>query len=165
MRVALARLELLSYGTTWSPALTRVSERFGGDRPPGNPNAPHIWLRQRYLAAVNDSDRILVICQARAVYEELTTRKHILVREETAQERADRILKARGWPARDVAIALRCSASEIRRIRTDHGCDPETGEPAILDAKALRAKGISFRNIAKLLGKPESSIRYQLRHK
>lgn len=166
MRLALARLELLSYGKTASlaPSTAPTCEQPGGQEPPGEANPPHLWLRERYENCANNPQRLAVILEAQRLLTELTVRKHVVIKEETAEEWLARVLQAEGWPPKDVAISLRCSASEIRRLRTENGRDPETGYVAVLDAKKLRAGGASWREISRLTNEPQATIRYRLRN-
>jgi len=164
MRLCLARFELLSWGPTMQLDKTGHSRDYG-HCPPGESEPPHLYLRQRYDLAATDEERLAVVFEARSLYRDLTQRKVIVVHEESPAEFLIRVLGAKGWPPKDVAIALRCSASQVRRLRTENGCDPDTGEICELDAKALRIQGMSWREIARLVGKPQSTIRYQLRSK
>jgi len=167
MRLALARLELLSYGKTASPAASPTCEHPGGGPPQGSlrlqETPPHHWLRTAYENCDTDPQRLLVILKAQGVLIELTTRKHVVIHEETAAQWLARVLSAEGWPARDVAVSLRCSASEVRRLRSENGRDPETGLAAVLDAQTLRASGASWREIARLIDQPQATVRYRLR--
>jgi hypothetical protein len=170
MRLALARLELLSYGKTmslsWSTSPT--CEVAGGRCPGGafqfGEVSPHDYFATLYGACKTDSERLIVLCDCQDAYVILTTRKEVVICEETAEEWQARVLALHGWPPKDVALSLRCSATEVRRIRTENDCDPETGKPVILDAKVLRDRGCSWREIARMLGCSAGAIRYQLRN-
>jgi len=169
MRLALARLELLSYGKTMSLSANSspTCEEPGGSCPQGSlkfgENPPHLVFAARYANCVTDPERFDVLTHAREVYKDLTTRKYVIVHEETQKEWCERVLAAHGWPPRDVANALRCSATEVRRLRTENQCDPETGEPLVLDARLLRSRGVSWKEIGRLMGCSAGAVRYQLR--
>ena len=166
---ALAKLELLSYGSTSSlreskSPSTDVSQ--GGNQPPGEANPPHVWLRERYVESGTWPEKLHILKLAQTLYTELTQQKPVEVVAETATQRIHRILRdGEGWAARDVANVFLCSATEVRRIRVEHECNPETGTHLKeLDAIAMYKDDIPKREIARLLKKPYPTIQYWLKN-
>jgi hypothetical protein len=89
---------------------------------------------------------------------------------ETLDELFDRIVAlGEGWEANDVAIALRTTASIVRRARRERGRETEKGKP-VEDSSGLgrqerrervlklKALGRSAREIAHALGIPYSTV-------
>jgi hypothetical protein len=80
---------------------------------------------------------------------------------ETEDQMARRVIdEGEGWAAKDVAVAFRCSASQVRRWRLEHERNPETGrkEGSLAHARDLISEGLSLRQVAVLTSIPKSTL-------
>jgi hypothetical protein len=165
-RPVLLRLMMLSH----APAARMGSVRTGNgahesSRPPGELHT----AAERYRDSLSNSS--LSVKEARAI---LTDARAELMRTmrrpmangttETLEEYTERIVNdGCGWPVDDVASALHCTPTFVRRVRLACGRDPETGNtPPDADpwelAQTLRMEGRSYRTIAALTGIPRSTL-------
>lgn len=165
-RQVLVGLQLLSHGATAS--LSPVAGRGGGSDqvlPSGELCPPH----ERYLAALRKpgADVEAIMNDARDELDAWKRRPHVApVVIESLTELKARIVECAGWPASDVAIAMRCTDSLVKVARVEAGCEPEHGEQ--LDeplpteprerARVLVDLGLSYRQVEALCGVPITTI-------
>jgi len=170
MRQVLAELELTSHGSTqsWN------SSGHGGESvnvfPPGESCPPHIEWRERYERAITDDARQRVIDDAgRALRGIIRRAKVTPVSGESEKEFAARVISTgRGFGVGEVATAMRCTPTRVRRIRLAGGVSLDFGEPLIVEApdgdverrvRTLAEQGMSERQIAMLTRLGTSRVR------
>lgn len=145
MRQVLAELELTSNGVTSAPRLTvaAVAPR-AGDRVPsstpsfessapvsGDAYPPHLHYRWMWNQAETNDDRRHALDQARAKLRQLRISPPP-GEGESIDDRNRRMLDDHeDFAAKDVAIAMRMSETEVRKVRMANGRDPELGTPTI----------------------------------
>jgi hypothetical protein len=133
-------------------------------RPPGDSTPDAEYFRTRLDNAESLSDALEAYLQARACLAGILRRTMATVTGETAAELGERIVEdGEGWEAEDVALALRCTPTFVRKSRLSLGRDPETGYSApdgdpMAVALELRERGRSLRTIARLTGIPRSTL-------
>lgn len=145
----------------------------------GASDAPHITFAERWdLAGENEEERASVLARAQATLDAIRKSSADPLAVETKDARDRRIIKeGDGFPARDVANAMRCGIKDVWRAREAAGRDIEFGErrqngrempPEQRNAEILRLirRGLSQREIATRLDIDRGSVRYVLaRHK
>jgi hypothetical protein len=168
-RQILARLELISHGTTqsWSPS-------HGGEKevafPPGESKPPHVRWRERWEKATDEDGRMAAWSGARNELESLTTRHITEVPVESEEQLAKRIVTdGEGWTVEEVAQRMRCTTTFVRRARLKDGRDIGTGmkpEEMIEDlvvkrerARELAERGLTERQIAMHTGLSKTTVR------
>lgn len=189
MRVVLAKLELVSNGTTISYNNSGGGRGENPDPRPRGGDAPaHLhWARQygapfvlptpRHPGASDDDERQRVIEAATEDHQQLTG--HGLADKprpagETAEQRNQRICEeGEGWTIKEAAAKFRCGERDIRRARIDAGLDPTLGLSPIgllptyqrrQRSAELRASGHSVAAIALLLKVSKETIKRDLRY-
>lgn len=137
-------------------------------RPTGEATPTWESLARALDAAETVEEVVRVGQRVRAEVVAATRRTMVRSTTESATELAERIVgDGAGWPADDVATAMRCNVSFVTRARLAAGRDPETGllprdaDPYEL-ASELRAQGRSYRTIAALTGIPRSTLHDRL---
>lgn len=158
MRQVLAELELVSHGTTakWNTA-------GGGENdallPPGEPDPPHLFYRDRYQVAEGDDQRTRVLDAAIEALEGHRKSRRIEVQEETASEfnRRARRLIADGWTVEEVALHTRSTPTRVRRALA---AKDDESDGVI---HRLHAEGRSVRYIAMRTGIAKSTVHRILR--
>jgi DNA-directed RNA polymerase specialized sigma24 family protein len=168
MNNLLLKLEMLAYWgktTSWNPSVSSSAEAASVRRPAGDRELPHISFRKRYNETESPIGRLKIYMEAHALVEELSQTKDVEIKEETAEQRSRRMLsEGEGWSARDVANYFRCSATEVRRIRAEGGCDPESGMyTQDLNVLELYEKKVPMREIARLVGKSYTTVNRMIR--
>lgn len=169
-RPILARLQLLMHGTTQSLGpVTRARGTPEHNRPPGEIKPPHEVFAERIRAAASADEALRVVIEARKALKNATRRTMMVTSFETADELAERIrADGEGWAVKDVAMAMRCTPTFVRRARLESDRDPETGysvpdaEDVMAVAQQLREGGRSYRVIAQLTGIPRSTLHDRL---
>jgi len=136
--------------------------------PPGDSNPPEEALGQELLRAETVGQVEAIGVRAHATLIAATRRRLVASTVETADELAARIVEdGEGWDADEVATAMRCTPTFVRRARLGHGRDPEDGRQPSGDPMAvaceLRRRGRSLRAIAALTGVPRSTLHDRLR--
>lgn len=183
MRRVLLELEMTSNGKT-------ASFNSGGrgefaSRPPVSggcdlrSDPPHIYWRRKWNEATGDDGRRRVLDGAR---EELRFLRRAPppprdLREETEEERDERLLRdGDGWRVEEVATAFKMTPSAVRRVRRQHGRDPERGTDDVdlpmpygsLEERRRRARhlvyerGLSMRAAALKMGVSHETVRRDL---
>lgn len=170
MRQVLAELELTSHGSTQS---WNSSGHGGGDSdkvyPFGDQFPPHIEWRERYERAITDDARQRVVDDAgRALREIIRRAKVTPTSGESEGEFAARVISTgRGFGVGEVATAMRCTPTRVRRIRLAGGVSLEFGlalsAPPATDAerraRTLGEQGMSERQIIMLTGLTKWRVR------
>lgn len=176
MRTVLARLELVSNGTTASYNSSGGHHHQDNLYPPGDTQPPHLYWRRLYERerdADNEDGCRDVLHQARADLERITGRyQRPHVTGETAGEQIARMLtETQGWTPHDVELSRwRMPARQVRRHRVNAGRDPETAQPPTnlkpadrrATAARLRQQGYSTRAIAATLAISQTMVRFDL---
>jgi hypothetical protein len=161
----LMRLALVSHAPSVKLGGVRSSNgAHESSRPSGDATPDAEYFRCRLDSAETLSDALEAYLAARACLAGILRRTMASVTGETADELAERIVEdGEGWTAEDVALALRCTPTFVRRSRLSLGRDPETGYSApdgdpMAVALELRERGRSLRTIARLTGIPRSTL-------
>lgn len=137
-------------------------------------DAPHQRYLELYMRETTDDGRAAIVALAEEELDRIRfSRGHAGVAE-TLDELFDRVVAlGEGWEAKDVAIALRTTASIVRRARRERGRDQDKGKP-VEDSSGLgrherrervsklKQLGRSDREIAHALGIPYSTVRRDL---
>lgn len=174
----LAKMTVLLYGPAqaFDKSGGRSSEHPGGRRPTGDNYPLHEEFREKYAQAVTRAERALVLADA------IEARQRVLKGpqerpEETPEQREQRMIDDyAGWPAKDVALAMRTSASEVRHARARRALDPDTGEDPLEvptlsaaerqeKARRMKDQGMSAKRIALVLGVHYDTVRRDLGRK
>lgn len=137
MRAVLAKLEVVSHGTTSSYSVVSskggFGDREGGDgRPPGGmTRPPHEHWAAEWNAAKDDAGRLAALEGATDELDGLTRRTlpdGFQEKPELPHERTGRILHSGdGVPLQEAATRLNVAPRELVRIRRAAGRDPYTG--------------------------------------
>jgi hypothetical protein len=170
IRQVLAELELISHGATvrFDPS---TSHGHAGSRiPTGELSPPHLLFRARFDGCRTDQDREKALEAAQVELRSLKCRTMPVVGVDGAELLRRQILEDFvGVQATDVAIALYCTTSKVRNIRTGEGFHPDTGlvlvdfsENDAERARRYAAEGMTERQIVRLVGVPRSSLRRML---
>ena len=176
MRDLLGKLEMLSHGSVqnWNSS----GHGDGSDSIPVNDNGtakgetpPHIYWRRKWDQASTDAGRQRAIDGAR---DELATwsgvnRERVATPDDSVVL-AERILtEGAGWPVATVTVALRCSATLVRKTRMLAGRDVDTGDKteaigptatldAIEHARELLRRRVPQRAIVMLTGLSKDAV-------
>jgi hypothetical protein len=130
-------------------------------RAPRGEHSPADRWRERFNAA-HEHERAGVLHDAERELSHLRRRRFAVGTAHDGDELRERILRdGTGMVPRDVAFALRCTPTLVRRTRLAGGRDPEHGRPVELerfDAAALLAAGLSFRAVELVLGVSRSTL-------
>jgi hypothetical protein len=169
VRLTLARLSLVSHApASRMDAMPRTHGTPEHRPPPGEANPPHERLGHELVSASTVEE---VLAVGRKAHDELvaaTRRRFVPSTVETADELAERVIDdGEGWAAGDVATAMRCTPTFVRRARLAALRDPEDGRPIDPEdpweaARELRRRGRSLRAIAALTGVPRSTLHDKL---
>jgi len=174
MRQVLAELELTSHGSTQS---WNSSGHGGGESvnvfPPGESRPPHIEWRERYERAVTDDARQRIIEDAgRALRGIIRRAKVTPTSGESEKQFAARVISTgRGFGVGEVATAMRCTPTRVRRIRLANGVSLEFGLALTVEApdgdverraRTLAEQGMSVRQIEMLTGMSKSWLHRML---
>ena len=158
MRLVIA-YQLLGYGTTIRYGQRRSAD--GGVLPGGEGNPPlEHWLHE-WVIASSSYERRLIVQAARSELAAWKRRPDPPPEGETGEQMIERLIReGEGWEASDVALAFRCTPSLVRRWRTEHDRNPDTGrlEGSIEHAKDLIEQGLTLRQVAMITGIPKSTI-------
>jgi predicted XRE-type DNA-binding protein len=180
MRDVLLQLAMCAAGRTASydssgggdPDYVLVDEH--GRAKLGAGDAPHLHYAAEWDAASDDERRAAVLDEAKKTLDSIRRSQADPTAIEPKDARDRRIVKeGEGWPAREVAISMRCGIRDVWRAREAAGRDVEFGElkrngreltREELNAEILRLhrKHMSGREIADALGIARSSVRYVL---
>ncbi len=173
MRQVLAELELTSHGSTqsWN------SSGHGGESvnvfPPGESSPPHIEWRERYERATTDDARQWVIDDAGRALRGIIRRAKVTVASgESEKQFAARVISTgRGFGVGEVATAMRCTPTRVRRIRLANGVSLEFGLALAVEApdadaerraRTLAEQGMSVRQIGLLTGMSKDRVHRML---
>jgi len=166
MRQVLAELELTSQGSTQS---WNSSGHGGGESdkvyPFGDQFPPHIEWRERYERATTDDARQQVIDDAGRALRGIIRRTKVTPgREETEKQFAARVISTgRGFGVGEVATAMRCTPTRVRRIRLANGVSLDFGLTLTVDVEQrcrdLEGRGMTERQIGMLTGLAKSRVR------
>lgn len=138
----------------------------------GAGDAPHLHYAAEWDAATDDEQRAAVLDEAKKTLDGIrrSSADPTVIEPKDARDR--RIVKeGAGWPAREVAISMRCGIKDVWQAREAAGVDVEFGEKKRngrelsreeLNAEILRLhrRGMSGREIADALNIARSSVRY-----
>lgn len=160
-RQVLLELELTS--TARAHAFVPV---VSGSRPtsssPNGDESPASYWYTRFAAATCARDARELCAQARDELAHIRRRAFPSIAYTTAAELAERVIsEGEGHDPLAVAIALRCTPTFVRRARLAHGRDAERGRivPDVeLEPRALLDAGLSYRQVAAVLGVPRSTL-------
>lgn len=172
-RVAIARLELVSNGTT--AALNSEGGGHPGSKPPPPADAPWRELRKRRMAATTIEELEAIRAEAHEAWKDATGMTTAQIPRGEGVTLNDQVLAPEcvGWDAKGVGEHLRIDPALVRRIRERNEVDPETGrslaharqEAARLDAAhkhdevlARRRKGHTTRQIADALDLHQTQV-------
>jgi len=135
-----------------------VSDSTYGPRPPGGDHGPADYWRQRFATAAPGQLPGLV----RAALAELhdIRRRRFPATSAPLDDLHDRIVDdGEGLPANEVALALRCTPTLVRRARLVDGRDPDHGRHVRADTPAdMLDAGLSYRAVAAVTGIPRSTL-------
>jgi len=140
---------------------------------------PHIFWRKQWDAAGNDARRREVLGLARDELRRLQKASPPPrgLQEETEGERNERLLRdGDGWRAEEVAVTFKMTPSAVRKIRRQHGRDPERGTDDLdapmpygtVEERRRRARtliyerGLSLRAAALKMGVSHETVRKDL---
>jgi DNA-binding IclR family transcriptional regulator len=165
----LVRMALISHGATMPLGIRRGDS--GRIMPPGERRPMHEVWGERIDAAPSAGARAVVVEQAHGALMAYIRRQFVVTTAESYDELAERIVTD-GWglDADECARAMRCTPTLIKRARLDARRHPDTGY-ALPDetpdrmawARALRADGLSLRDVQTLTGLPKSTLHDRLR--
>lgn len=140
----------------------------------GRGDAPHLHYADEWNAAVDDEERAAVLKAATDELDRIRRSRANPHVAESKEERDRRIIKhGKGWPARDVANAIRCGITDVHKARQAAGLDIEYGQQHVngralsrdeRNGEILRLTklGMNPFQIASALNIPRSSVRYVL---
>jgi hypothetical protein len=166
-RQVLLELELCSVTRARAYA-TPISGAHAESRPPTGGETPADFWRQRFESA-DDRELDGLVRQARAELDAIRRRPLAQLHAESADDLRELVLeRGEGFPAADVAVALRCTPTFVRRARLAAGRDPEhgrlvqmhqmeNGNGAALGLE-LVANGHSIRAAAAIAGVAKSTL-------
>lgn len=130
--------------------------------PPTGDDSPASYWRDRFNQASGVVEENTVLDQARAELRHIRRRPFPPLGYDNAGELAERVVgEGEGFEPLQVAIALRCTPTFVRRSRVAAGCDPECGhhvEVDVHDPRALVHAGLSIRQASAVLGVPRSTL-------
>ena len=133
---------------------------------PNGDDTPAAYWRARFARAQTQRELDELVQLARAELRRIRRRTFPALAYDTADELAERVInEGEGVAAADVSIALRCTPTFVRRARISHGREPERGRivhVSALEPGALRAAGLSIRQVSAVLGVPRSTVHEQL---
>lgn len=158
MRLVIA-YQLLGYGNVTHYGTRRAAE--GQALPAGEPDPPLTHWLDLWFSAPSPSERQLIVDGARAELAAWKRRPDPPPAGESAEQMIDRLIRiGEGWTPHDVALAFRCTPTLVRRWRSEHDRNPETGrvEGSLAHAKDLIERGMTLRQAAMLTGIPKSTI-------
>ena len=155
MRLVLGRMQIfLSYGAVAKIDADKTSsgKASGGGRPTGDPLPLHEVWREKYDACETNPERLECCEGAEAAYEEATTRKTVVVEEESWKTMRKRLTapKYEGEIPRDVAFWERATESLVRKARVEEFRHVESGRLIGLGEAGVRR--LSVREFARLSG-------------
>jgi hypothetical protein len=147
-----------------------VSGTHTSSRPPTGGVSPADHWRQRFEQAV-DGELDMLVRLAREELDAIRRRPLANISTETFDDLAALIVeRGEGFPAADVAIAMRCTATMVRRARLAAGRDAERGRliqvprhlhlngNGVAWALELVSSGVSIRAAALVVGMPKSTL-------
>lgn len=159
MRLVVA-YEMLGYGTTMKFGQRRDAD--GQPLPAGESDPPLDHWLDLWFAATSSSERKLIVQAARSELAAWKRRPTPPPEGETGEQMISRLIReGEGWSPADVALAFRCTPSMVRRWRTEHDRNPETGftDGTLAQAIELVESGrYTLRQAAMLTGIPKSTI-------
>lgn len=165
MRTIAVAYAMLGYGNVTRYGSRRAAE--GQPLPGGESDPPFEHWLILWRSATSSSERCLIIQGARAELAAWKRRQDPPPEGETGEQMIARLIRdGEGWRAEDVALAFRCTPRMVRRWRTEHDRNPETGriEGSLQDAVELVGRGLSLRQAAMITGIPKSTIHDALDH-
>lgn len=162
MRLVVA-YAMLGYGTTMRYGQRRAAD--GQPLPAGESDPPLDHWLDLWITASSSSERRLIVQAARSELAAWKRRPEPPPAGESGEQMIERLIReGEGWTPGDVALAFRCTPTLVRRWRTEHDRNPETGrlEGSIEQAKDLIGQGLSLRQVAMLTGIPKSTLHRSL---
>jgi hypothetical protein len=159
-RQILAELELTSTtpARTFLPVVTSSAP---DSMPPTGTESPADHWRERFIAATDDAELVVLVEQAAKELRHLRKRTFPAGAWRDRDDLLERVLGAEGVAPEAIALALRCTPTMVRRLRLTHGCEPEHGRHvtlAALDPADLVRAGLSLRAVATVLDVPRSTL-------
>ena len=157
MRDVILGFVLLQYGATVRYEVRPGAESAGWPAGESDPPLDH-WIP--LILRASDEERPGIVEQARAELEAWKRRPDPPPQGESMDELIDRVCEHAGWPAKEVALALRCTPTFVRRARLARDRHPDTGreEGSLQQARDLISQGYSLRQVAMLTGIPKSTL-------
>ena len=143
--------------------VTRYEVRAGAEAmpgPQGEARPPGELFYLMWRKAGSEAERALIIERAEQAHAAWVKRPEPPPEGETLDELEARVLSHEGWEAKDVAMALRCTPTFVRRVRLRHDRSMDTGkvEGSLEHARELLDRGYSLRQVAMLTGIPKSTL-------
>jgi hypothetical protein len=168
-RPLLANLELVSSAPTQRlGAVVTGGRTWEHSQPPGESHPLWEHFSERLRGAETLPAGLAIIAEMTDALTYARRRPMATVTGETADDLAERIIEdGEDWAPSDVALAMRCTPTFVRRARLAHNRDPESGQ--LLDkadpwalARELHGRR-SLRTIERLTGIPRSTLHDRLR--
>lgn len=160
MRQVLCGLELASVVAASSVAPAVRGSAPDSRAPTGQPSPADYW-RERYNDAPGPTSRAAVAVAAGHELAHLRRRRFAVGAAHDGEDLRARVLReGEGASLAEVAMALRCTPTFVRRTRLAAGRETERGKrvAAKLDASAMLAAGLSLRAVAIATGTPRSTL-------
>lgn len=165
MREVLTRLALTSVTRARVYAGT-ISCSSPTSLPPTGESSPAAAWCDRFNAAA-PADRPTVLAGARDELASIRRRRFPVTTVRDGDDLRERIVRdGEGLDPLEVAIALRCTPTMVRRTRLVHGRDAERGKRVTLlalEPRALVAAGMSIRTAAAVTGVARSTLHDRVR--
>jgi hypothetical protein len=165
MREVLTHLALTSV-TRARVYVGTISSSSRTSLPPTGESSPAAAWCERFNAAA-PVDRQAVLAGARDELANIRRRRFPLTTVRDGDDLRERIVHdGEGLDALEVAIALRCTPTMVRRTRLVHGRDAERGKHVTLlalEPRALLAAGMSIRTAAAVTGVARSTLHDHVR--
>ena len=159
-RQVLAELELCSVtrARAYAPVVT---SSHADSRPPTGGETPADRWRERFERA-EPGELAMLVRLARDELAAIRRRRFPTTTVRDGDDLRQRIVDdGEGLPPLDVAVALRCTPTLVRRTRLASGREPERGRELVLEhheGAALVAAGLSIRAAAAATGVPRTTL-------
>jgi hypothetical protein len=159
-RQVLLELELTSTARAYAfaPLVSGSSPTSGV---PNGEDTPAAYWRDRFGDARTEREAHELTELARVELRSIRRRAFPALSYDSADELVERVIRdGEGVAPLQVSIALRCTSTFVRRARIARGREPEHGRvvDVELEPRALLAAGLSYRQVAVVLGVPRSTL-------